>query len=53
MTILPFSNIYACFSWGISTLFVQTNDIFPRNLTAATSEILHTNMVTETFPNFI
>ena len=27
--------------WGISTLFVDKNDIFPRNLTAATETIFH------------
>ena len=33
------------FSWGLSTLFVDASDIFPRNITAATAEILHTNLV--------
>jgi hypothetical protein len=42
----PRSSVALPFSWGLSTLFVQTDDIFPRNLTAATSEILHTNLVT-------
>lgn len=31
--------------WGISTLFVDKNDIFPRNLTAATETIFHANMM--------
>ena len=31
--------------WGMSTLFVDTNDIFPRNLTAATEAIFHVNMM--------
>lgn len=32
-------------NWGISVLFSCSNDIFPRNITAATSEILHTNLM--------
>lgn len=32
-------------NWGISALFVSTSDIFPRNITAATTEILHTNLM--------
>ena len=31
--------------WGISTLFVDKNDIFPRNLTAATQTVFHANMM--------
>ena len=31
--------------WGMSTLFVDKNDMFPRNLTAATQTIFHVNMM--------
>lgn len=31
--------------WGMSTLFVDKNDVFPRNLTAATQTIFHVNMM--------
>lgn len=31
--------------WGLSTLFVDASDHFPRNLTAATMTILHVNMM--------
>ena len=33
------------FRWALSTLFVDTTDEFPRNLTAATMPILHMNMM--------
>jgi len=31
--------------WALSTLIVDVNDQFPRNLTAATMSILHVNMM--------
>ena len=31
--------------WAISTLFVGKDDLFPRNLTAATETIFHVNMM--------
>ena len=31
--------------WAISTLFVGKDDMFPRNLTAATETIFHVNMM--------
>merc|ERR1719322_2117023 len=31
--------------WGISTLFVDKTDIFPRNLVAATETVFHANMM--------
>jgi len=31
--------------WGRSTLFVDTNDIFPTNITAATDSIQHANLM--------
>jgi len=38
-------NLIETRGWGISTLFVDKNDIFPRNLTAATGSIFHANMM--------
>ena len=31
--------------WGISTLFVNTNDIFPENLVEATEKLRHVNLM--------
>ena len=31
--------------WAMSTLFVDKPDIFPKNLTAATMDIMHVNMM--------
>lgn len=31
--------------WGMSVLFVDANDIFPRNITAATEQIQHMNLL--------
>ena len=31
--------------WGMSCLFVDKDDIFPRNLTAATETVFHANMM--------
>ena len=39
------SSTFFLYSWALSTLFVGLDDIFPANITAATEEIQHVNLL--------